>query len=198
MDAPTLASDSDPVSGGADAASHPTDGPRSTRRPARPPDAAGRAPARSADRGFAPVAAVVLLGLTVAFAGVVGAALVGDVGATPPEPTTASLSLSVDGERIRLLHRGGDSLDVRDLRLRVSVDGERLRHQPPVPFFAATGFGSGPTGPFNAATDPRWTAGETAAFAVADTNDPAVVAGATVRVEVFAGDRPVADLTATA
>jgi FlaG/FlaF family flagellin (archaellin) len=180
-----------------DADAEPTDRPRPFST--RPPD--GRRPARRtapSDRGFAPVAVVVLLALTVALAGVVGAAVVGGVASAPADPTATSLSLSVDGETVRLLHRGGDEIDVRELRLRVSVGGERLRHQPPVPFFAAAGFESGPTGPFNAAADPRWTAGETASFAVAGTNDPAPVAGATVRVRLFVGDRPVADLTATA
>lgn len=84
------------------------------------------------------------------------------------------------------------------LAVRISVDGESLAHQPPVPFFSASGFRPGPTGPFNAAADPRWTVGETATLKLAGTNDPTIEPGATVTVRVFDGDTPVAALEATA
>lgn len=89
-----------------------------------------------------------------------------------------------------MTHRGGDAVVPADLRVRVRVDGEPLAEQPPVPFFAAEGFESGPTGPFNSATDGEWRAGETGSLRVADTNDPSLRPGATVEVGLYAaGDR---------
>jgi len=148
-------------------------------------------------RALSPAIGVVLLvALTAALAGLVGASLGGV--APPTEPTGAALSLSVEGGTLRFVHRGGDALDVRDLRLRIAVDGEPLDRQPPVPFFAASGFGSGPSGPFNAAADPSWTAGEAASLRIAATNDPTPEPGATVRVTVFVDGRRLAELTGTA
>lgn len=147
-------------------------------------------------RGSAPVVGVVLLVfVTVALAGTVAA-----VGVTAPDrpAAAAALSLRVDGDTVTLRHEGGATLDARDLRVVVGVNGTRLRHQPPVPFFAAEGFRGGPTGPFNAAADPEWTAGESASVRLASTNDPALGPGARVRVTVYAGDRRVAGLGATA
>lgn len=138
--------------------------------------------------------------MTLAVAVVVAAA----VGATllklplGRDPGVVALSLSVSGDRVALTHRGGGPLDVAALRIRVLVDGTPLVHQPPVPFFAARGFASGPTGPFNRAADPEWGHGETAALRVADTNRPALDPGDHVAVVVSVGDRRVARLTATA
>lgn len=170
---------------------------RSTR--SHPAGGGGTAPRGTVGRrGTASVVgAVVLLAVTVVGAAVVGSlalSAVPDAG-TPP---VADLSLSVDGDRITITHRGGATLDVRDLRVRVRVDDRPLASQPPVPFFSATGFRPGPHGPFNSAADPTWTAGEVGSFRVAATNEPRVTAGARVTVEVFAGDRPVARLTDTA
>ncbi|MFB6104650.1 MAG: type IV pilin [Halobacteriaceae archaeon] len=90
---------------------------------------------------------------------------------------------------ITLVHRGGPVLDVRSLRVTITVDGQALRYQPPVPFFAADGFRGGPTGPFNTAADPRWAPGERASLTVADTNNPTVAPGATVVVRLYADGR---------
>lgn len=150
------------------------------------------------DRAVAsPVAVVLLLVVVVAVAGTLGASALGmadDLHAR--EPVAVSATATADG-RVALVHRGGPGLDVRDLELRVGVDGESLARQPPVPFFSAEGFVSGPTGPFNAATDPEWSAGETASFRVARTNDPAFAPGATVTVRLFVRGRPVATAETT-
>ncbi|MFB6127232.1 MAG: type IV pilin N-terminal domain-containing protein [Halolamina sp.] len=140
-------------------------------------------------------ATVALVALTVGLAATVALAVPTD--ATPPEPATASLSLSVVDDEIAVTHQGGQALDVRDLRLAVTVDGDALAHQPPVPFFSATGFAPGPTGPFNSAADPRWTAGEAATVTVAGSNQPTLDPGATVRLRVWSGETLVADSTAT-
>ena len=137
--------------------------------------------------------------LGVALAVVVGTTVAAvSLGVTPAAPTAAGITLAVDGDRLRLTHRAGDPVDVRRLDVIVRVDGTPLRHQPPVPFFSARGFRPGPTGPFNAAADPRWEAGERASVRLASTNRPRVVAGARVTVELRYGERRLATLTATA
>lgn len=108
-----------------------------------------------------------------------------------PTPVTVSATASANGT-ISLYHGPGPAVTVTGLRVVVTVDGERLAHQPPIPFFAATGFQAGPTGPFNSAADPGWTAGETASFTVAGTNHPTLSAGATVIVRIFRNDRLIA------
>jgi hypothetical protein len=139
----------------------------------------------------APVSLVVAVALGVAAVAVA-------LGTLPGGPSVAAATLAVDGERIVLTNRAGDSLDVRRLDVVVRVDGTPLRHQPPVPFFSAPGFRPGPTGPFNAAADPAWEPGERASLRVASTNRPAIRAGDRVTVELrYAGSRLVR-LSATA
>ena len=136
------------------------------------------------------VAVVLLVGVAVLTAALVGSAT---LAATPDGAVDVSrvrLAASADAttDRVTLTHRGGDTLAVDDLRVVVSVDGQRLAYQPPVPFFAARGFRAGPTGPFNVATDDRWRAGETAGFRVAGTNSPGIDSGSQVRVVLYRGE----------
>jgi FlaG/FlaF family flagellin (archaellin) len=154
-------------------------------------------PLAAADRANATVGAVLLVAVAVALAGAVGAAV---LDADPAAPPRAAVEASADADsgRIALTHLGGDALDVRDVAVRVFVDGEPLAHQPPVPFFAAEGFRGGPTGPFNSAADPGWEPGETASVRVASTNAPALAAGATVTVVVSVDDATVTRATTTA
>ncbi|MFB6172732.1 MAG: type IV pilin [Haloarculaceae archaeon] len=116
----------------------------------------------------------------------------------PDAPRHTALSLHVDAatDRVALVHEGGAPLDAGAVRLRVTVAGEPLAHQPPVPFFSARGFESGPHGPFNPAADQTWTAGETASFRLAATNAPRPDPGDVVRVEVSVDGATVANLTA--
>lgn len=152
------------------------------------------APATASGRALAPVGLALLVAVVVVIAGgVAGATVLGTDPLADPAPT-ASLSASVADDRVTLAHRGGDALDVRDLRLVVCVDGAELDRQPPVPFFSAHGFYPGPTGPFNSAADPTWRAGETASFRVAGTNAPTLASGARVEVDVYAGDHRIASL----
>lgn len=145
------------------------------------------------------VGVALLVAVSVLAAAVVGATTL-DAADAPRSTTRASLSASADAaaDRVALTHEGGDALAVEDLRVVIEIDGERLAHQPPVPFFAARGFESGPTGPFNVATDGTWQAGETAAVALADTNAPQLAAGAEVTVRVYAGETRLAVVTTTA
>ena len=146
-------------------------------------------------RGNAPVTGgILMVALAVVLAAIVGTAMLG-AGSTPvtPEPApTAAVDLTVDGNTLRFTHESGDALDVRTLSVFVSVDGERLDHQPPVPFFSATGFDSGPTGPFNSASDPEWSVGETASLTVAGTNTPSIESGSTVSVLLTVDGKTVA------
>ncbi|MFB6102479.1 MAG: type IV pilin [Haloplanus sp.] len=130
---------------------------------------------------------------------VLGTAVVGvALGTLPATPSVAAPTLTVDGHRVVLTHRAGEAVDVRHLDLTVRVDGAPLAHQPPVPFFSARGFRPGPSGPFNAAADPRWTPGEQASFRVASTNHPTLRAGARVTVTLRYRGRRLATLSATA
>lgn len=109
----------------------------------------GRPTTAVSRRATAPVVAVALLVLlAIGLAGVVAAGL--DTVEPPEPPPRAALELSVDADadRLAFAHLGGDDIDVGALRLRVTIDDIPLAHQPLVPFFSATGFRPGPTGPF--------------------------------------------------
>jgi FlaG/FlaF family flagellin (archaellin) len=148
------------------------------------------------DRAVSPaLGAVVLVGITVATAAVLGTALLGQATALTAAPPTASFDATADGDRITLSHEGGDPVDVGALRLRISVDGQPLTHQPPVPFFAAEGFHGGPSGPFNPETDDELAVGEAATLRIAGTNDPTLEPGARVTVELFYGGQRFASLS---
>ena len=149
-------------------------------------------------RGTSPVIGIVLLlVVTVALAGTV--ATVAFETTPPSDAPRAAIDLRVDADQNRLtfVHRAGDPLDVRDLDLRVRVEGTPLDAQPPVPFFSASGFEPGPTGPFNSATDPEWTAGETASVQLAGTNDPLISEGSAVVVEFAVEDAVIAEASGT-
>lgn len=150
------------------------------------------------DRALAsPVAVVLLLVVVVAAAGALGAAVLG-MAETPSAPESVAVAADVSASgRVTLVHRGGPTLDARDLAVEVTVDDEPLARQPPVPFFSADGFASGPTGPFNTAADPQWSVGERAGFRVAETNDPEILAGASVTVRLRYRDQPLWRATLT-
>ncbi|MFC7069150.1 type IV pilin [Halobaculum lipolyticum] len=143
------------------------------------------------------VGVALLVAVAVVLSAAVGAVALGVDRPHSPAPT-AAVDLTVADGALVFTHRGGAPIDVGRLRVVVAVDGTRLRHQPAVPFFARRGFESGPTGPFNSAADPRWTAGETASFAVAGTNRPRIEPGATVEVSLFVRGSRLATLSASA
>lgn len=130
--------------------------------------------------------AVLLTALTLVLATVAGVAVVDRTPPTDaPEPVVLSASANADTGWVVLVHESGPPLDVRKIEVRIAVDGIMLEHQPPVPFFGASGFHGSPTGPFNYATDPDWELGEPAGLRIAGTNDPQMVEGATVRIEIY-------------
>ncbi|WP_237560590.1 type IV pilin N-terminal domain-containing protein [Halostella litorea] len=149
-------------------------------------------------RGVAPVVGVALLLVcTVVLGGAVALAAV-ERPADPPPTAAFALSADADADRIAVTHRGGDAVDVTDLRVRVEVEGEPLDRQPPVPFFAARGFRSGPTGPFNPSGGTVWRTGAEASLAVASTNAPGIDPGDEVSVRLSVRGKTVATLSATA
>lgn len=130
------------------------------------------------------VGVVVLVGLAVVLAAGVGATAL-SITAEPPGDRAAMIATADAGTNaVSLEHAGGDTLDVRDLAVEIEIDGEPLDHQPPVPYFAARGFAGTPTGPFNQAADPRWSAGERATVEIASTNAPGMEEGDHVTVTV--------------
>jgi len=148
---------------------------------------------------------LLLTALTLVLAAVAGVAVVSTAPPDPvtsadvPEPMVLSATADADTGRIVLVHESGPTLDVREVEVRISVGGTRLKHQPPVPFSAATGFRWPPTGPFNDATDPQWEVGERTGLWIAKTtNEPGLTGGATVRIELYRDDLPIAAAETTA
>ncbi|WP_254536562.1 type IV pilin [Halomarina litorea] len=134
------------------------------------------------DRASAPLASVLLVALVVLLAAGVGTTT---LAVEPPDPPPAA-AFDVDADasgRIAVTYLAGDPLPVEDLSVRVRVDGSPIAHQPPVPFFAARGFESGPTGPFNSAWGGSWEPGATGAFSIAGTNTP-LSEGSVVEVRI--------------
>lgn len=147
-------------------------------------------------RGVTPVVGVVLLVVvTMTLAAVVGGSVATTPGESPPIARFA-VSADADDDRITVIHRGGEAISPTDIRLVVEIDGTRLAHQPPVPFFATRGFESGPTGPLNSASNGQWRAGERATIRLAATNEPQLAPGARVTVTV-ATDRSVVGVAET-
>jgi hypothetical protein len=130
-----------------------------------------------------PVAVVLLVALTVLAAGSVALTLP-QLPGEPPAKRGISVQATADG-RVSVTLLSGEAIDVRSVEVRLAVDDESLRHQPPVPFFAAHGFRGGPTGPFNIAADPLWRVGETAGLRVAGTNQPTLAPGTTLRIRLL-------------
>ena len=149
-------------------------------------------------RAVAPVVGVsLILAITVLLAALVGAFAIGLGGQSDNAPEAAITARTEPGAygnpKVVLTHMGGDELDVRDLTVRVFVDGEPLEHQPDVPFFSQTGFNGGPEGPFNAnSADKIWTAGEGASLTIAGSNSPQPAAGSHIAVRIYADDEAVA------
>ncbi|MFW6449291.1 MAG: type IV pilin, partial [Halobacteriota archaeon] len=128
-----------------------------------------------ASRGLSPVAGVVLLAA-------VGVALVGVTVVVVPWPgedastsTGVRLSLSANaseaGGTLTLRHEGGTSIELSEIDIEVSVNGEPLAIQPDIPFFSQAGFKPGPTGPFNTESDNTWEPGESGSFTIAKTTN---------------------------
>jgi flagellin-like protein len=137
------------------------------------------------DRAVSPVIAVVLLiAITVVAAAALGVTVFGIFSVESPPRATFTLSADSTTQTITLTHRGGAPVDPASLRLRIAVDGEPIAHQPPIPFFAAEGFMSGPTGPFNIADEGKWIAGQSASVQLASTNTQ-FQAGSVISIRLY-------------
>lgn len=144
------------------------------------------------DRAIAPaVGVVLLLGLCSVLAAVT-LFIVWPVAITGSSPS-AAISGSVDASAnvVTLEHAGGDTLQLETITFELYIDQVPLAEQPPIPFFSATGFHSGPTGPFNSATANTWCVGERGSFTLAHTNEPLPDANTSVRVVVRHAGSPV-------
>lgn len=149
-------------------------------------------------RGLSPILGIVLLvAVTVSLSATVLVASP-EIGTESQKMVHFSVAADGDTGEIVLTHEGGDTVDATRLQVEIEIDGEPLAHQPPVPFFSATGFHSGPTGPFNHKSDPEWRAGETASLRVASTNDPQLVAGSRVTVRITSDSSVLYEETVTA
>jgi FlaG/FlaF family flagellin (archaellin) len=149
------------------------------------------------DRGIsAAVGVPLLVGVTVVLAAVIGAMVLGIGSPEPSEPVVLSADATADG-RIMITHTSGPPINVTAVSMVIAIGGEPLDHQPPVPFFSATGFAPGPTGAFNEAGDTVLEAGERATLEVAGTNDPALTEGATVRIRFVREETQIAAVETT-
>ncbi|MDZ7729799.1 MAG: type IV pilin N-terminal domain-containing protein [Natrialbaceae archaeon] len=108
---------------------------------------------------------------------------------------TAAFDLAADGDANELVftHRAGDPIEVDTLTIQITVNGEPLAQQPPIPFVGAAGYYQSPGGPFNAKYDGTWTAGTTASLTIAKSNRR-LAAGDTVTARLSAGGAMIADL----
>ncbi|WP_327050497.1 type IV pilin [Halomicrococcus gelatinilyticus] len=150
-------------------------------------------------RALSPVVGTALLVVvTVVLAGTLGAVALESTSVRPPSHAAVTVSADADADRLTFVHRAGDSLPVDRLTVVVRVDGTPLAHQPPVPFFAATGFRSGPTGPFNSAANETWDAGERTSVRLAGTNAPLFEPGDSVAVRILLDGRLLVAVRTTA
>ncbi|MCU4740944.1 type IV pilin N-terminal domain-containing protein [Halobacteria archaeon AArc-m2/3/4] len=153
---------------------------------------------RPRPRAVSPVVGTLLLiALTICLAAVVAVGIgFGPGAAALSTPPTATFELTVDADEqeISLQHVAGETIDVRELRVHVTVEDEPLAEQPPVPFFSENGFRGGPDGPFNERADPQWSVGETASVTVAGTNSPSIDTGDEVSVTLAVDGQTVATL----
>jgi len=143
-------------------------------------------------RAVAPVVGVVLmLAVVVALAGVVSAFAIGVGGQTDDAPTATITAERETGDRygnpkIVLTHVAGDELDVRDLTIRILVDGQLLEDQPVVPAPAGMdGFVGTLSAPLQKGGDKTWSAGETSSLVVAGTNSPYPSARSSLTIKFY-------------
>lgn len=150
-------------------------------------------------RSIAPIVGVLaLVALTVGLGAVVAVGVSSFDPAGEPSSVVLTLSAESATNQVDLTHRHGETLDVTELDIVVSVAGDSLETQPPVPFFQADGFRGGPTGPFNERADPAWRVGEGASFEIAMTNEPTIDPGDEVVVTIFEDGQRIARAETTA
>lgn len=105
-----------------------------------------------------------------------------------------AVALTVDGSQLQLTHLAGPSVDLAAVDATIMVDGTPLRHQPPLPFFAARGFRAAPTGAFNSGSDGVLSVREQATLQIARTNAPVPHPPADVRLVLRAHGCTIVDV----
>ena len=139
------------------------------------------------ERAASTIPATVLLILLTLTLGVGIAATSQQVHAAGNEPcqaTPIAVAFTADGPVLHVTHLAGPPLSLDNATTTITVDGEPLRYQPPLPFFAARGFQAAPTGPFNSGSDGMFSVGEHASMRIAQTNHPRPDRGSAVRLVV--------------
>lgn len=146
------------------------------------------------ERALSPViGTVLLLVVTLLVAGAASASLLGMASLEEPsQPISISATADAQTNTITLVHQAGPPLDVRDLEIKILIDGLPLFHQPPVPFVGARGFRGAPSGPFNAAADPKWIAGESGSFRIARKNVPSIDPGSVIKIKLYYNNKRLA------
>ena len=146
-------------------------------------------------RAIAPVIGIVLmLVVTVVLAGSIAAYLLAFPTTEGATQATISATVDIETDEFRFVHDGGDAIEVETLTIEITIDGEPLASQPPVPFVGSPGFAGSPSGPFNGGSDTRWAPGERASFRIACTNHPKPSAESTIVIKLFVDDRPFATI----
>ncbi len=152
------------------------------------------------DRGVAPVIGVILLIALVAMLGGVVAALVpGSL--DDHSTTTVSIDMEVDaGENeFTFFHRGGDTINVTDLDVRITIDGDPITHQPDLGPGSRKGLPSMPTGVFNPSTENDWSTGESGSLVLAKSNGgDDLEVGSLVTAEFYLDGQPLIELSTRA
>jgi FlaG/FlaF family flagellin (archaellin) len=139
------------------------------------------------ERAVSTIPAIVLLTLLTIALGVGIAATSQQVhaaGHDPCQATPIAVGFTVDGPVLRVTHLAGPPLSLDNATTTITVDGDPLRHQPPLPFFAARGFQAAPTGAFNSGSDGTFSVGEDASMQIAQTNHPWPDRGSAVRLMI--------------
>ena len=127
---------------------------------------------------------LILLTLALGMGIAAGSQQVHAAGNDPCRAPPIAVAFAVDGPVLHLRHLAGTPLALDDATVTITIDDEPLRHQPPLPFFAARGFQSAPTGAFNSGSDGTLSVGDDASMQIAQTNHPWPERGSSVRLTV--------------
>lgn len=152
------------------------------------------------DRGVAPVIGIILLiALVAMLGGVVAAVVPGSL--DDHSTTTVSVEMEVDagGNEFTFYHRGGDTINVTNLDLRITIDGDSITHQPDLGPGSTKGLLSWPKGVFNRNTDNDWSTGESGSLVLAQSNGgDDLEVGSLVTAEFYLDGQPLIELSTRA
>jgi FlaG/FlaF family flagellin (archaellin) len=126
------------------------------------------------DSGMSEVMGVILItAIVVVASGIVYTVV---TGYELEQPVIANIdieSVNASNEEVVLVHRGGDSFDVSEISIFISVNGETLeKNLIDLPYFKPTGFDSVSGVLHSWSNDNYWDSGDKGNFNVATTNNP--------------------------